>query len=160
MGLRATYLAVDAALVERLRGLDLEACLAQVAALRDTDAETADLDKMWDGLRFLLSEGTPGDGDPLTEAVLGVQPWEGAVHVAVTGADDVVRILEALDTVDLDRRLALTDFADFADADIYPAIWDEDPDDLRDELRLAFADLHRFYGRARAAGHGAVVTIG
>jgi hypothetical protein len=44
--------------------------------------------------------------------------------------------------------------------DIYPGIWDEDEDELKEEYLMYFGQLKKLVAAAAAQGHGLLVTIG
>jgi len=162
MGIQAAYTQVDEPTLDRLVTLPPDQLADALEALETAGAPTVYLDKLWDGLHFLLtgrSASTPIDGDPLSEAVVGVHVFEGEDYVGCTEHDELPGIIAALEAVDLPALLATTRFETFAAAEVYPAIWTEDPERLGAELAEAFGLLVDVHRAARAARGHLVVSI-
>jgi len=130
----------------------------QLPAVLD-GAPTLCLDKLWNGLQFLLEAYAVRDAsapDLLDRAVLGgdpVGPDLGYGRAGVLPADDVRRIANALTAIDGARLRDGFDPGAMADDDIYPtSIWAEG-DSVLHELMTAFVDLVAFYQSAAAAGN-------
>ncbi|WP_040164496.1 YfbM family protein [Microbacterium gorillae] len=162
MGMRAVHVAIPEASLDDLNEADdLGEALAD---LEESDADTFTLDKIWDGLHFLMtgvSADSPIDGDPLSEAIVGVHVFddESDLFAGATEPDEVAHIVRALQAVDIDALVAAADFSAFADAELYPNIWSGDPTELRHELAEEFCGLRDFYVRAAAGGLAVVVSI-
>jgi len=114
-----------------------------------------DVDKMWHGLYFLLT-GTECGGDAPANYLLSTPNvrGEGVGHVSAR-AISTVRTKELSDYLgDLDRLALLTRFdgVQMTALDIYPGIWDEDPEELKEGLGHAF-DALKAYCR-KCADHG------
>lgn len=167
MGMYAGYYRISDAKLEQLRQLEERALLEQVEELtEDETAEACDLDKMWDALYFVLT-GDPlsytADHDPLSEAVCGSDfLLTQEMHIGVISSKRVKEIAQALHEVDFAAQLAALQMSDFAEEDIYPAIWDEpeEEDDIREELQECFTELQAFYGNAAEQGNAVLVMIG
>ena len=162
MGMRAAYTLIDEGTLDRLVSLSPEVLLSTLEELEEAGAPTVYVDKMWDGLHFLLTgapASAPRADDPLSEAVVGVHAFGGEDFVGCTENDELDPIIEALDAVDLDETLARIDFAAFAAARVYPNIWTDDPAQLRAELTDAFAELRRAHQQAADAEHHLVISI-
>ena len=73
MGMLACYLEVDEGMIERLKSQTAEDIFEQLEELEEEEgAEVYDMDKLWDGLHFILtgvSAVTPLENHPLSEAV-------------------------------------------------------------------------------------------
>ncbi|MBD9516442.1 YfbM family protein [Pseudomonas sp. PDM22] len=148
MGIQAVYLSVDDAALKRLGEAPAEELLDLVEALEEADCPQVGLDKLWDGLHFLLtgvSASSPIEGNPLSEAVVGVQVFDCDDFIACTRSEELPAIVAALDTVSIDEALAAADFARFRKAKLYPKIWTDDPSQLKAELEEAFRELRDFY---------------
>lgn len=162
MGMRAAYTLIDEGTLDRLVSLSPEVLLSTLEELEGAGAPTVYVDKMWDGLHFLLtgvSASAPREDDPLSEAVVGVHAFGGDDFVGCTENDELEPIIDALDAVDLDEALAKVDFAAFALARVYPNIWTDDPTQLRAELTDAFAELRRVHQQAADAERHLVISI-
>ncbi|MEP9320257.1 YfbM family protein [Pseudomonas sp. LABIM340] len=148
MGIQAVYLSVDAAVLERVAEAPAEGLLDLVEELEEAGSPRVGLDKLWDGLHFLLtgvSASAPIEGNPLSEAVVGVQVYDCEDFIACTRNDELPAIIAALDAVSIEELLAGADFARFRKAKLYPKIWADDPAQLRAELEEAFRELRDFY---------------
>ncbi|MDO4259221.1 MAG: YfbM family protein [Actinomycetaceae bacterium] len=131
----------------------------------DASFPSGEIGKLWDALHCLFtgtSAITPIEDSPLSHAIVGVEALtpievfaEEGVYYGVTPANEVAPIVRALESVDIGSLVAAADFSRFTEADIYPPIWDEDPEELREDLREAFHRLLNFY-RAAAANNYAV----
>ena len=162
MGLQAAYIRIDDATLDRLVGLDPEGLVDAVDELEERGTPTTYLDKLWDGLHFALTgapASSPGEGDPLSEAVVGVHTFDSDDFVGCTEHDELAAIVAALEVLDLDAVLERLDFGAFAAADVYPDIWSGDPAGLRRELAEAFSLLLQAHRAAAAAGQHLLVTI-
>lgn len=162
MGMQAAYMQVDTATLDRLKQTPPDELADAVDQLESDGAPTVYLDKAWDGLHFLLtgvSASAPIEHNRLSEAVVGVRTFDAEEFVACTELAELPEIVTALDGVQLDAVFDGLDFAAFARADIYPAIWTETPADLVAELTRAFRDLITVHRACAAAGHHLIVSI-
>ncbi len=159
----AGYLAIDDETLNRLTDLDEDELTEALEELAEQPSgPQADLDKMWDGLHFLLtgeSASDPIEDDPLSEAVVGVDALSEEDFVGAVPGERVAALATALEQVNIEELLSAADFSAFEAADLYPEIWTDDPAQLRKELRQAFTELRGFYRAAQAGGHNVVVSI-
>ena len=118
------------------------------------------LEKSWDGLHRLL--GAAG-GAPELGFLLGggteVGPRLSYGRPRLLDAGFVRRLDAALRGIADDRFWAGFDARLFEADGVYPGIWDEPADELRDEYLGYFRELRAFVGRAAAAGGEIVVAI-
>ena len=162
MGLQAAYTRIDEATLDRLTDLDPDDLVDEIDGLEESGAPTTYLDKMWDGLHFALTgvpASAPVEGDPLSEAVVGVHAFDSEDFVGCTEVGELPRIVAALEAVDIAAVLARQDFAALAEAEVYPPVWSGDPASLRAELAEAFALLLEAHRQAASAGAHLLVTI-
>ncbi|WEK60841.1 MAG: YfbM family protein [Candidatus Microbacterium colombiense] len=162
MGMRAAYTLVDELTLDRLVSLAPEVLISTLEDLETGGAPTVYLDKMWDGLHFLLtgvSATSPRDDDPLSESIVGVHVFGGEDFVGCTENDELETILAALDSLDRDTVIGGADFSTFAKAGIYPNVWNDDPEVLRRELADAWDALTSVHRRAADEGHHVVISI-
>lgn len=62
--------------------------------------------------------------------------------------------------IDIDKLLEDVDFDEFRKADLYPDIWyNEDKEDLSDELQEYFISFKQFYENALKNGHSVLIVI-
>lgn len=166
MGMYAGYYQISDAELEHLGQLDEQGLVEWEEELpEDENVEICVLDKMWDALHFVLTGDTLSDAadhDPLSEAVCGsIFLARRQIHVGGIPSNRVKEIAQALREVDFAARLAALQMADFAQAEIYPDIWDrpDEEDDIREELQEYFADLQAFYAHAAEQGNAVLVMI-
>lgn len=166
MGMIACYQMVDAEVLNDLQDKDADNLFEAIEELQEEDEAVLDIDKMWDGLHFLLtgvSATTPFEGDALSEAVVGVKMFcdeEDADYIAYTFPERIAAIVAALEDFDIEK--AMEDFQPkvFAQKDIYPNIWmHEDKEGLQEELEEIFQAVKHFYDTAAKQGKGVVVSI-
>ena len=169
MGLIANYQFVNDQNLEKIMNPDLdpEELLEDLEDLAEEEEVLLDIDKMWDVLHFVLtgvSTDEPQAENPLSEAILGVLPAEDLDdYVAVTEKDRVAEILSALKSFDIEEALDNFDMVACKEAGLYPNIWDEDDEDMVDELLEEIEDCYKglitFYKKVLEAEGNVVVTI-
>lgn len=156
------YLGVDEDTLDNLVALPADQRSGALERLEESSTRVLHLDKAWDGLHFLLtgvSAGSPIEGAPLSEAVVGVHVFDGDDYVGCSELDELPAILAELERVPLAGLLADADFSAFARAGIYPNTWGSDPAVLTAELTTAFAELLDFHRGCLTAGEHLVVSI-
>lgn len=167
MGMTAVYVMVDDATLKHLQTLDEEALVEALDAMEEADENPfCSIDKMWDGLHFLLTgfaAGEPVENNPLSEAIVGAELFSDAEEdvdfVAYTPHAAIAPIVAALQGLDWDALQKSFDPGKMTKEKIYPTIWGEDKAGLFAELREAAAILLDFYGKAQAEGRAVVVSI-
>lgn len=167
MSMIANYMMLDDADFDSLFGLDNDALLDKVEALEETQNPLYCMDKLWDGLHFLLTgvtASTPVADDELSEAIVGAEGFneddDEADFIAATETDRLSDIIELMKTVDIERLAENADFAAFREEGIYPDIWqDGDAASLKQELAQAFKDLLAFYEEAEKENRHILVSI-
>lgn len=124
-----------------------------------------DIDKMWDALVFVLTGFSSSeflDDNPLREAVLGVTPLEEvSEYIAYTEKNKIDEIVEALESFDMDRALAYFSMEACKKADLYPDIWDylEEEEEIKDDIRISFVNMKKFYKQILELNGNVLVTI-
>ncbi len=171
MGLIANYQYIDDANLDvllRLANLDdKEEVFETIEDLNEEAEIFLDTDKMWDVMHFVLtgvSTDERSSTNPLSVAVIGVDLFEDlSQFVACVKNDRVPEIISALESFDYEKALENFNMEDCASAGLYPNIWDEDDEDLVDELIEEIADyiegLRDFYKKVLEAGGHALITI-
>jgi hypothetical protein len=129
-----------------------------------TDAPSVSLEKAWHGLHYLMT-GSAWEGDgPLSFLLQG-----GEALADEDEEDGPPRLLSPAEVQELDAALTpLTEDAlwsrfdpEAMEADdIYPNIWDEAEEDLKEEYLHYFRELKTLVRRAKDDGKGLVVSIG
>lgn len=139
-----------------------------VEELQETKGpDLCDIDKMWDALHFLLtgkSAGEPIENDPISEAVVGrfnISGEDIEEFIAGTPAERVKVIAEALQGLDFNIYAEKFNMQSFSEHDIYPNIWnyDEEAEEILDDMRGCFESLKQFYLRMAEKGAAVLVSI-
>lgn len=121
------------------------------------------IDKLWDGLHFLLTDKSsqePIEGEPLSEAVVGVHVIDCESFIAYTAPYEIYTIIKALNEVDIDALITKMNLSKFRKAKIYPNIWvKKNEEQLKKELKKEFFNLKTFYEKALNSQTGVLVSI-
>jgi len=142
MGMIANYQYLPDNELEQIKGLsNQEDDLLDFAEdSADSHDILIDIDKMWDALLFVMTGFSSSeflDDNPLREAVLGVTPLEDvSEYIAYTEKTKLAEIVEALESVDIDRAMADFSMEACKKADLYPDIWDylEEEEEIKDDI--------------------------
>lgn len=124
-----------------------------------------DIDKMWDALLFVMTGFNSSefmDDDPLREAVLGVTPLENvSEYIAYTEHSKITEIVQALENFDMDKALADFSMEACKKADLYPDIWDylDEEEEIKDDIRISFVNMKKFYKQILELNGNVLVTI-
>jgi hypothetical protein len=120
------------------------------------------LEKMWQAVHFLIT-GQEWEGDPpLSFAVLGHEEigddggYGPARYLTPEEVRSVSAALSTITTEELRRRF---DPEALEAAQIYPNVWDEDPDDLFEEIESYFSELVAYYRDAASRGNAMLCAI-
>lgn len=167
MGLIANYNCVNDKNLKELKGLGSseEELFETVEEWSDEDELLLDIDKMWDVLHFVLT-GVSTDhriaDNPLSQAVLGITAVEElSDYLAYTEHDKLADIVAALEQFDMEEALESFDMAACKEAELYPDIWDydEEEEEIKDELLHDFEQMKRFYKQVLDANGNVLVSI-
>jgi hypothetical protein len=127
--------------------------------------ETADLDKAWHGIHYLLT-GTAWEGDPPLNFLVSGGRAVGDIDVGygparVLTSDDTRKARDALRALTDDDLRARFDPSDMIEKEIYPEIWDRTgPDDDTLGYLIEYVQiLRRFLDQAVAKSLGVVVHL-
>lgn len=164
MGMIACYMEVDKALIEKLKGFASEHLMERIESLEENGQNFIDIDKMWDGLHFLLtgvSASTPIENNLISEAIVGEDTFGNEDdYIAYIYPDRLKEICNALHEVDTDKLKEKFSPKEFAGKEVYPNIWlDDDKDDLFEELVEAFECIKKFYSKLVSRNKGVIVSI-
>lgn len=164
MGMIACYSEVDAKSIDAWKTQSSEEIMEALEA--SEDVELYNMDKLWDGLHFLLtgeSAGAPIKDNLLSEAVIGTDLFsqdEDSDFLSYIYPKRVHEIADALDTMDIEAVLDAFSPSVFAANQIYPSIWEEsEKENLREELAEAFQGLKQFFHTTATKDKGIVVSI-
>ena len=167
MGLIANYNCISDESLKELKGLgsSKKDLFETVEEWRDEDELLLDIDKMWDVLHFVLT-GVSTDhriaDNPLSQAVLGITAVEElSDYLAYTEHDKLADIVAALEQFDMEEALESFDMAACKEAELYPDIWDydEEEEEIKDELLHDFEQMKRFYKQVLDANGNVLVSI-
>ena len=132
--------------------------------LATTSAPSLSLEKAWHGLHFLLTGSAweadgvlsflVSGGEPLSDVDLGYGPARFFQPDAIQQMD------AALSGIADDELWSRFDPARMEAEGIYPVIWDEPEQDLRDEYLAYFHGLKAFVRQASEKGNAVIVNIG
>lgn len=153
MGLIAVYTVVDNDTLNGLKKLDNKDLIDTLEnSLDDEIHQSIDIDKMWDGLHFLLtgsSASEPIPDDEKSEFVVGTSLFsedEDDDFISFSTSKDITRIIEKVKKTNLSKLKQSFSPESFAKSEIYPDIWSGDSQEaLWDELESAFVHLLAFY---------------
>ena len=167
MGLIANYNCISDESLKELKGLGSseEDLFETVEEWSDEDELLLDIDKMWDVLHFVLTGVSADhriDDNPLSQAVLGVTSIEDlSDYMAYTEYSQIADIVAALEQFDMEEALESFDMAACKEAELYPNIWDydEEEEEIRDELLHDFEQMKRFYKQVLDANGHVLVSI-
>lgn len=167
MGLIANYSCLSDTNLKELKALGSaeEEILDSIEEWNDDDELLLDIDKMWDVLHFVLTGvGTDHkeDNNPLSQAVLGVTVVEDVSdYLAYIEHNHLANIVAALEQFDIENALESFDMVACKEAELYPDIWDydEEEEEIKDELLHDFEQMKRFYKQVLDANGNVLVSI-
>jgi hypothetical protein len=144
MGMRAVLREVQEGDLARL-----EQAEQAFALFNRTESVVLSLEKSWDGLHRLLT----ASGSEVELGFVYKGGTEVGAHLSYGRArllspDFVSRLDAALKSLSDDQFWAGFDAAKFEADDVYPSIWDEPVEELREEYVYYFHELQKFLDRA------------
>ena len=143
-------------------------CLDDVEEAQENEnVEICDIHKIWDSLHFLLTGKSalePIEDNLISEAIVGqfnISGEEIEEFISGTKSDRVKEIAKALHELDFEIYIDKFDMSAFCQNDIYPDIWEyeEEADEIKDELRISFESLKKFYEKMAAQESTVLVSI-
>lgn len=165
MGMLANYMMVDEQTLGMLMDLDAEELLEEIEELDESGAEVYDMDKLWDGLHYLLtgvSASQPIEGNKLSEAIVGIHLFneDSEDFIAYIKFEELPDIISEMEKVSMEDLLQDVNFSSFNEENIYPDIWPKNNNEqLKNELKSEFLNLLSFYKEAIADKTHIVVSI-
>jgi len=157
MGMRVHVRAVRAADLPQMRANGLDP-----SSTSRNQVPSAHLEKAWHGLHYLLTGSSGESGVPLGFLL------EGGREVGEDLGYGSPRLFEPGEVQSLNSVLApITDDelwsrfdADAMEAEgVYPGIWDEDEEELREEYVTYFQELKKVVAQASSGGMGMLVSL-
>lgn len=127
-----------------------------------TTANSVSLEKAWHGLHYLLTGDVWEGQGPLAFLLAGGEQLGDDEESAPRWftAEETSRIHQALAGVSDAALWSRFDAAEMERQSVYPGIWDEAEDDLKEEYLTYFHELKRVAAAAAQSGQGLLVTIG
>jgi Domain of unknown function (DUF1877) len=147
--------------VRALRPADIQR-LEQAEVLERGQTPSVHLEKAWHGLHFLLTGSAGESGVPLGFLLEGGQEvgeddGYGAPRLFQPG--EVPQINAALAAISDDELWGRFDPERMEAESIYPGIWDEEEEELRDEYLTYFHELKQVVAQAAEGGMGLLVAL-
>jgi len=126
--------------------------------------EVCGLDKAWHGLHYLLS-GSDWEGDGPEAFLLNGGTEIGEVDVGYGPArsftpDEIVQIHDCLSRIAPETLRVRFDPAKMTELELYPNVWDRDPEAELESLLNSYEDLRQFVERTADSRLGLVVYLG
>jgi hypothetical protein len=153
MGLLGVYMMVDQNTLDNLKKFNGDELIEELDELEETN-EIYNIDKLWDGLHFLLtgvSGNSPIEGNKLSEAIVGINVFEtdDEDFVSYTEKDELPEIYNAMKNVNIKELDEKFDPKILKKKKIYPDIWESNKkDELFKELENEYSGLLKFYEKA------------
>ena len=107
MGMIACLQVVDDLRIEQLLSKDADDLFAEIEEMQEDNDSVLDIDKLWDGLHFLLtgvSACEPIEGNLISEAIVGTRKFiedEDTDHIAYIPYERVRAIAKELNDIDI-----------------------------------------------------------
>ena len=120
------------------------------------------LEKSWHGLHYLLT-GEVWEGDGSLAFLLAGGENVGDDEESPLrwfSPQEAAEIHRALSAVSNDQLWSRFDAEQLEQQEIYPGIWDEDEEELKEEYLMYFEQLKQVVAAAADSGQGLLVTIG
>ena len=162
MGMIANYQSITDIELEKFM------CFDDVEEAQENEnVEICDIHKMWDALHFLLTGKSAGESvkdNLISEAIVGqfnISGEEIEEYISGTKSDRVKEIAKALQKLDFETYIDKFDMNAFHQNDIYPNIWEyeDEADEIKDDLRIQFEKLKKFYEKMAAQESAVLVSI-
>ncbi|SHK73446.1 protein of unknown function [Clostridium cavendishii DSM 21758] len=166
MSMICDYLKVDKKTLNEFRNLDIDEIIEEIENLSENDEDIYSVDKLWDGLHFLLVGSSATDrieDNPLSQAIMGVKtfsPSDEDGYIAYIESKDLDSIVKALKDVNIEELKNRFNIEEFRNNEIYPDIWREDEKlELFEELANEYKNIIEFYESALENKQQIVVSI-
>jgi hypothetical protein len=166
MAMLGEYVMVDEDTLDRMMAMNGAELLETLEKRVEDGGESYEIDKLWDNLHLVLtgvSASEPIEGDPLSEAVVGVHVFELEEEegfFACTEHDELEAIIQAMKQVDFAALKPRFEALDFRSPGLDPVYGEKpDKDILWEELKREFAALLAFYEQALSIGHHVIFSV-
>ena len=166
MGMLAQYMAVDNKIFNSMLKMNNEEIIDKIEELSENEqCDICDIDKMWDGLHFLLtgkSASEPIENNKLSEAVVGTDIFDENEDdfLAYIKSEELKAIIDVMEKTNIDELLTKYNMNDFKNAKIYPNIWEkEEKVNIYDEFIFCFESMLDFYKKCNKENMNIIVSI-
>jgi len=166
MGMLAQYMAVDNKIFNSMLKMNNEEIIDKIEELSENEqCDICDIDKMWDGLHFLLtgkSASEPIENNKLSEAVVGTDIFDENEDdfLAYIKSEELKAIIDVMEKTNIDELLTKYNMNDFKNAKIYPNIWEKEEEvNIYDELIFCFESMLDFYKKCNKENMNIIVSI-
>jgi hypothetical protein len=149
-------------IAKRVAAKDVAAAAKSPARFLEPGTGELSLEKMWHAIHWLLTGAPIGGPEPLSLAILGGQPAGadlGFGPARLLAPEQVRAVAAALKGIDFDALWSRFDAARMDQDEIYPQVWDEPEDELREEIAGYYQELALLYESAAQAGDGMLLAI-
>ena len=152
------YCEVTAASADDVKKLDLDDFMVSTRTATSTGTS---LEKSWHGVHNLLTgEIWEGRGPLAFLLAGGEQLGDDEDSPRWFTAEETVKINQELSAVTDDKFWSRFDAEEMESKDIYPGIWDEDEDDLKEEYVGYFHALKQVVATAVRQQQGLLISVG
>ena len=136
--------------------------LGGLPQLGTATANGVSLEKAWHGLHYLLIGDVWEGHGPLAFLLAGGEQLGDDEELPVRSftPEETGQIHQALSGVSDDELWSRFDADEMQRHAVYPGIWDEPEDDLKEEYLTYFHELKQVVAGAAQGGQGLLVTIG
>lgn len=166
MGMLAQYMAVDNKIFNSMLKMNNEEIIDKIEKLSENEqCDICDIDKMWDGLHFLLtgkSASEPIENNKLSEAVVGTDMFDENEDdfLAYIKSEELKAIIDVMEKTNIDELLTKYNMDDFKNTKIYPNIWEKEEEvNIYDELIFCFESMLDFYKKCNKENMNIIVSI-
>jgi hypothetical protein len=140
---------------------EIEAKPGMVDELLERDTAVS-VEKMWHALHWLLTGSISGGEEPRALTLLGgreIGPDLGYGPARILSSEQVRVVSRALDELPFDEVFAEFDAEEMTRANVYPNVWDEPVDELREELEHYYGEIVSAYAGAAQRGDAMLLAI-
>lgn len=182
MGIYASYYAITESQANEYKELlannddeSLQKFFYDLENLDENDEEFLDeqyvgLDKLWEGLHFLLTGFDCDDNYNANKTPEQLALYYGFFGnntlsdegVYLVDNNKLTSIVKVLENINIDELLDKVDFEKFTEADLYPDIWEDEDEyeELCEELKEHFENFKKFYQNALKNNRHICIVIG
>jgi hypothetical protein len=128
----------------------------------DAHGESVSLEKAWHGLHYLLTGSATEGPPPLGFILEGGKPigdGGGYGPPRLFSPSEVQQMHKALSAISDNKLWSRFNAEEMTDQDVYPGIWDEPEEELREEYVMYFNELKKLFAAAASKKLAVVVRL-